>query len=122
MSKIGAEEPNVPRKMSERYEAITGITDEFSHEHLNEEYAELSRKVAATLSRKRPSPLESGRERSWAAGIVYVLGRVDFLSDDSIEPHMTKSELCEKIGVSQGNASSKSRQISNRLGLIPCVP
>lgn len=76
MTNISAEEPNVPRKMRERYEAITGITDEFCQEHLNEEYADLSRKMAAALSRKRPSPLESGRARSWAAGIVYALGRV----------------------------------------------
>jgi hypothetical protein len=79
--------------MRERYEAIIGITDEFCHEHLNEEYADLSRKMAAALSRTRPSPLESGRTRSWAAGIVYALGRVNFLSDDSREPYMTMSEL-----------------------------
>ena len=122
MTNISAEEPNVPRKMRERYEAITGITDEFCQEHLNEEYADLSRKMAAALSRKRPSPLESGRARSWAAGIVYALGRVNFLSDDSREPHMTMSGLCEKIGVSQGNASSKSREIWSWLGLIQMDP
>jgi len=71
MTKISAEEPNVPQKMRERYEAITEITDQFCKQHLNNEYADLSRKMAATLSRKRPSPLESDRVRSWAAGIVY---------------------------------------------------
>ena len=108
--------------MRQRYEAVTGITDEFCRQHLNDEYAELSRKMTAALSRKRPSPLESGRARSWAAGIVYALGRVNFLSDDSIEPHMTMSELFQKIGVSQGNASSKSREIWNRLGLMQLHP
>jgi hypothetical protein len=122
MTKISEGEPNVPRKMRERYEAITGITDEFCHEHLNEEYADLSRKMAATLSRKRPSPLESGRARSWAAGIGYALGRVNFLSDPSREPHMSLAEMCERIGVSQGNASSKSREIWKRLDLMPLHP
>jgi hypothetical protein len=117
-----AEEPNIPRKMRERYEAITGITDQFCHEHLNEEYADLSRKMAATLSRKRPSPLESGRVRSWAAGIVYALGRVNFLSDASREPHMSLAEMCERIGVSPSNASSKSSDIWSRLGLIQMDP
>lgn len=113
---------SVPRKMRERYEAITRITDEFCREHLNEEYADLARKMAAALSRKHPSPLESGRERSWAAGIIYALGRVNFLSDDSFEPHMTMSELCERIGVSQANASAKSREIWRRLDLIQLHP
>jgi hypothetical protein len=78
--------------------------------------------MAAALSRKRPSPLEGGQTRSWAAGIVYALGRVNFLSDDGMEPHMTMSELCEKIGVSQSNASSKSREIWKRLGLMQLHP
>jgi hypothetical protein len=112
----------VPRIMREKYKAITEITDEFCQKHLNEDYADLSRKMAAALCEEEPSPLESGRERSWAAGIVYALGRVNFLSDDSREPHMTMSELCEKIGVSQGNASSKSREIWSRLGLIQMDP
>ncbi len=47
---------SVSRKMREKYEVITSITDDLCREHLNEEYAELSRKMAAALSRKRPSP------------------------------------------------------------------
>jgi hypothetical protein len=78
--------------------------------------------MAAALSRKRPSPLESGRVRSWAAGIVYALGRVNFLSDGSRDPHMTMSELCEKIGVSQSTASNKSREIWNRLDFMQLHP
>jgi hypothetical protein len=108
--------------MREKYENIAGITDEFCREHLDEEYAELARQMAAALCRERPSPLESGRERSWAAGIVYALGRVNFLSDDSFEPHMSMSELCEKIGVSQSNASAKSREIWNTLDLVQLHP
>ena len=108
--------------MREKYEAITSITDEFCQKYLNEEYANLARKLVAALSRKKPSPLESGRAKSWAAGIVYALGRVNFLSDDSREPYMTMSELCEKIGVSQSNASSKSREIWKMLDLMQLHP
>lgn len=119
---MSAEEHSVPQTMREKYETITGITDEFCHEHLNEEYADLARKMTATLCRESPSPLESGRERSWAAGVVYALGRVNFLSDDSHEPYMAMSELCERIGVSQSNASSKSREIWDALDLIQLHP
>jgi len=108
--------------MKVKYEAVTGITDEFCYEHLNEEYADLSRKMAAALSTKRPSPLESGRARSCAAAIIYALGRVNFLSDNSRKPYMTMSELCEKIGVSQSNASNKSREIWKRLDLMQLHP
>jgi hypothetical protein len=108
--------------MRKKYEAITGITDEFCQRYLNEEYANLARKMVAALSGKKPSPLESGRAKSWAAGVVYALGRVNFLSDDSRKPYMTMSELCEKIGVSQSNASNKSREIWHRLNLMQLHP
>ncbi len=112
----------IPREIRERYEAVIGITDGFCREYLNEEYANLCRKMAVVLSRKRPSLLESGRTRSWAAGIIYVLGRVNFLSDDSREPYMKLSDLCEKTGVSQSNASNKSREIWYRLDLMQLHP
>lgn len=71
------------------------------------------------LCRKRPSPLEIGREKSWAGGIIYTLGRVNFLFDKSTEPYMNLGGLCEKTGVSQSNASAKSREIWRRLDLMP---
>jgi Domain of unknown function (DUF6398) len=43
----------------------------------------LSRAMAAALCRKRQNPLRLGQPKSWACGIVYVLGRVNFLDDPS---------------------------------------
>ncbi|MBF0187896.1 MAG: hypothetical protein HQL50_08210 [Magnetococcales bacterium] len=91
---------------------ITDLTDAFCHAHLTESYAELARTMTATLSRKRPSPLLKGRPKSWAAGVLYALGQINFLWDASFEPHMTATDLCAKIGVSQGTASGKAREIS----------
>ena len=107
----------VPRAMQARYDAITGMTDCFCEENLNAEYADLSRKAAAALSRKRPSPLDTGRERSWAAGIVYALGQINFLFDKDSEPYLSATDVCAKIGVSQGTASRYATQIRDRLGL-----
>lgn len=50
----------VPKQLQPIYDAITVITDGFCNEHLNAEYAQLSRQLAAALSRKRPSPLLRG--------------------------------------------------------------
>ena len=82
----------------------------------------MCRKLAAKLSRKRPSPLERGRTKSWAAGIVYTIGRVNFLFDKSQTPHLSATELCERIGVSQGTAGGKSTQIMDMLDIIQFHP
>lgn len=46
-------------------EAITRLTDGFSAEHLDEEYAALRHKLVGKLARKRPSPLVRGASASW---------------------------------------------------------
>ncbi len=107
---------SVPKSMRAAYDAVVGLTDEFSDEHLNTEYRELARDMVAALCRKRPSPLASGQPRTWACGIVYVLGQVNFLSDRSTQPAMTMAEVCAAFGVGQSTASAKARVISNALG------
>ena len=113
---------SVPKKMQGKYENIISLTDAFCEAHLNDEYGELCRKLAAKLSRKRPSPLERGQAKSWAGAIVYTIGRVNFLFDRSQTPHMKAQELCELMGVSQGTASGKSTQIMDMLGIMQMHP
>lgn len=64
------------------------MTDAFCREFLNDEYAELCRKLAAALARKRPSPLLRGKPKTWACGIVRTIGWVNYLDDPSQKPHL----------------------------------
>jgi hypothetical protein len=112
----------VPDSVQALYDEITGISDAFCKEYLNEEYAELARKMAATLARKRPSPLVSGRANSWAAGILYTLGQLNFLFDKSQSPHMRADELCKRIGVSQQTASGRAQKIREMLDIFQMHP
>lgn len=107
---------SVPKGMRATYEAIVGLTDGFCRDHLNDEYRELARDMAAALCRKRPSPLASGQPRTWACAVIYVLGQINFLSDRSTQPSMTMAEVCAAFGVGQSTASAKARVISNALG------
>ncbi len=113
---------SVPKKMQARHDEIVGLTDAFCRAHLTDEYAQLCRKLAAKLSRKRPSPLAKGRSKSWAAAILYTIARVNFLFDKSQTPHMRADELCREIGVSQGTASAKSKQIMDMLDIYQMHP
>jgi hypothetical protein len=65
---------SVPKTMQATWEAIVALTDAFCDQHLNAEYHELARDMAAALARKRPSPLASDQPRTWACGIIYALG------------------------------------------------
>jgi hypothetical protein len=112
----------IPAALRPVYEQVTGQTDAVCREYLNEEYAELARRMAAVLCQFEPSPLESGKPQSWACAIVYALGKVNFLFDKTQKPHLRADALCKLFGVSPGNASPKANEILDNLGLVPMDP
>jgi hypothetical protein len=112
----------VPKKMQPTFDAIVALTDQFCKERLDEGYAQLARQATAALCRKRPSPLLSGRINSWACGIVYALGFVNFLFDRTQDPHVSAAELCEWFGVSKSTGSAKSKAVRDALGMMQMDP
>jgi len=112
----------VPHHMQPVFDAVVQLTDRVCTEHLNEEYSHLSRTLAATLCRKRPSPLTRGRTETWACAIVYTLGSVNFLFDKTQTPHLRAGELCALFGVSKSTASAKAKVIMDSLKISPMDP
>lgn len=107
----------VPKVMQETFDRITAITENFAAQHLNAEYATLIRQATAALCRKRPSPLKSGRDRSWACGISHAIGMANFLFDSSQDPHMSASDLYAWFGVSSSTGQGKSKQVRDLLDI-----
>jgi hypothetical protein len=112
----------VPKTMQETFDRIVAITDEFASQHLNEEYAQLIRYATAALCRKRPSPLASGRDRTWACGISHAIGMVNFLFDSSQDPHIRASELYAWFGVSGSTGQAKSKIVRDTLNMHQLDP
>jgi Domain of unknown function (DUF6398) len=113
---------NVPKEMQARFNEITHLTNTFSQQYLNEEYAQLCRELTATLCRKRPSPLVRGKAETWACGIVHALGMVNFLFDSSQTTHIAASRIWEYFGLSSSTMQAKSKQIRDLLGMYPMDP
>jgi len=112
----------VPAALQECFEETTRLTDDFCRKYLNEEYAEICRKITAALCRKRVCPLTEGKALTWAAGVVYSAGWVNFLNDKTQTPYMTTKEMAEKFGVGQSTISAKHAVIRDGLELIPMHP
>lgn len=96
-------------------EAIVSLTDQFCHERLNEEYAEMCRRLAEKLGRKRPSPLLRGKPTTWACAIVRTIGWVNFLDDRSASPHMKLTVIDKAFGVAESTGQGKSKTIRTML-------
>ncbi len=91
------------------------MTDSFCKEFLNEEYAELCRKLATALARKRPSPLLRGRLETWASGIVRTIGWANFLHDPSQRPHLALLSIDEAFGIAESTGAAKLKTIRTML-------
>ncbi len=112
----------VPKKMLAIFDAITKLTDDFCNEKLTEEYAQLARFATAALCRKRPSPLLHGRTNSWACGIVYALGYVNFLFSQEEEPYINATDLCDGFSVTKNTGYAKSKAVRDALKLTQLHP
>lgn len=113
---------HVPESMQGLFDEVAALTDNFCREHLNEEYAYMCRKLAAALSRKRPSPLLKGKPDSWACGIVYAIGGVNFLHDKTQTPHMPLAQVCELFGIGKSTAGNRSKAIHDVFNMGPLDP
>lgn len=101
----------IPKKMEAKYRAIAPLINSFSQQYLNDEYEELALKLLEALCRKRPSPIERGKETIWAASIIYAIGSVNFLFDKTQTPHVQSSEISTHFGAAGNTISSKSNSI-----------
>jgi hypothetical protein len=98
---------------------IVGMTDEFCRNHLNQEYAGVSRKLAEALARKRPSPLLRGKPNVWASAIVRTVGWVNFLHDKTQSPYMRLSDVDAVFGISESSGAAKMAAIRKMLKITP---
>ncbi len=97
------------------YDEITRQTHEFCKKYLDKEYAELCRKAASALCRKRPSPLLSGGLNTWAGGIVHALCTVNFGFDKTNNPCTDLLTICEFFEVAKSTTAGKGKKVRELL-------
>ncbi len=114
--------PSIPESMRPIYETITDWTDNFCDAYLNQEYKEMCRRMTAELCNENPSPLTRGRTTTWAAAIVYTIGRINFLFDKDQVPHIPAKELCRLMETSTTTAATKSSRIMELLDIMQFEP
>jgi hypothetical protein len=117
MMVIMADPVRIPTAIRDRAHAITDITDRACHEHLDDEYGEIARRLVGRLARKRPSPLARGDARIWAAGVIYAAGQINFLFDPTQTPHLTAKQLAERLRVVQTTMAKKAGLINQTLDI-----
>lgn len=107
----------VPSDVRPKYEAITALTDAFCKRHLNEEYAEMCRRLTVALAQTQPTPLVRGRAEVWACGIVRTIGWANVLDDPRQSPYMKLIAIDPEFGVAESTGQGKSMAIRRMFGI-----
>lgn len=111
----------VPLPLRQRLEDIVNLTDDFCDKHLNDDYKDCCRKMAVALGQEKAS-LGRGKSASWACGIAYAAGWVNFLTDPNNSPHLRAEDIAQGFGVSMATMQAKAKVIRETLQLTGYHP
>ncbi len=106
----------IPEELQTRFRDIVQITDRVCQERLDGEYREVCRRLLVCYCQPETG-IERGKAESWAAGIVYEVGQVNFLTDPSFEPYVKSDEVAKACGVSVATMHNKGKNIRDALRL-----
>lgn len=106
--------------IEEKMQKLIEMTTEFCDEYLDEEYKQLCEKLIRKMCRKRNVPFLSGQLEIWAAAIVYAIGSINFLFDQSFEPYASGEDIRNYFGTSKSTSSQKAKLIRDMFKLGYC--
>jgi hypothetical protein len=98
-------------KNSDRIDEVKRLIEAFGRSRLGQEYTGLALKLCDKIGRMRRLSIQRGRIEIWAAAIIYVIARLNFLFDPESGVNLTAEELSAFFG-------TKKSTIGNKTGLI----
>ena len=96
---------------------IDELVKSFSMQHLNEELTACALRLCDTLGRSRKLDITRGKKEIWAASIVYVIARVNFLFDPANNDFLTADIICDFFGTKKTTTGNKSTVIEKTLNI-----
>jgi hypothetical protein len=111
LEEIAAEVPDRYRAI---FDEIVVLIDAFCDTYLNEEYKGLCREMAGVVC-VNGWPKPRSKAAGWAAGIVYVIGRINLLDDPTEDPHVPFPQVAKRFGISVATMQANARMIRESL-------
>ena len=108
------------KKMLQRVEEIRTLMAPFAIMYMDEETFGFCLKLLSKLSRKRTIDITRGKPGNWAGGIIYAVGRLNFMFDKAQDYWFTADELATVLKGSKSTFQQKAKSIEDacKLGLV----
>jgi len=95
----------------QRVNEIQELLLPFCEEHLDEELTGYVLKLLGILGRKRVISITRGRPEIWAAGIIYVIARLNFLFDRDNQYYISADTIADFFEASKSTTGQKAALI-----------
>ncbi len=93
---------------------IKELLKEFTASRFDDELQGFTMNLLESISRKSGLNIFRGRIEIWAASIVYVVARLNFLFDKSSDAYLPADEICSHFGVNRSTVKNKAYLIQDQ--------
>jgi hypothetical protein len=110
------------RKNADRVADVKRLVEAFGRSSLGPEYTGLALKLCDKIGRMRKLSIQRGRIEIWAAAIVHVIARLNFLFDPESEVYFTAEDLNTFFKTKKTTVSNKAAMILKATNISPGDP
>ena len=96
---------------------IKNLVQSFFEKYLTEEYRRYALKLCDELGRKRKVDISRGQKQIWAASIIYVIARLNFLFDSDRDLSVSPDIISDFFQVKKSTVNTKATQIEKACSL-----
>ena len=107
----------IPKEKRERFNEVAALLEQFGQTHLDPELTGFTLELWRRLCRRQTIDCRRGKPRIWAASIVHVIARMNFLFDRSQPVHLTFDAISGWFQANKTTVGSKASEVERALRL-----
>ena len=96
---------------------LTELVESFCKRHFTEELTACTLRLCDKLGRIRNLDITNGKKEIWAAAVVYVIARVNFLFDKANSNFLTSDIVCDFFDTKKTTTGNKATSIEKTLNI-----
>lgn len=111
------DDARIPAEKRERFREVATLLEQFGQTHLDAELTGFAQELWRRLCRRQTTDCRRGKPAIWAASVVHVIARMNFLFDRSQPVHLTFDTICGWFQANKTTVGSRATEIERTLRL-----
>ncbi|MBX3733106.1 MAG: hypothetical protein KF791_10990 [Verrucomicrobiae bacterium] len=107
----------IPPERHERFNEVVALMDAFARQHLDAELTGFVMELWSRICRRKAPDCLRGKPAVWAASVVHVIARMNFLFDRGQPVHLKFDTICKFFQTNKTTIGGKASEIERNLRL-----